>query len=239
MPSLICTWTNYAILHQIWKMFTPRTKLLKYGQQCVMQECHVCAVRYFHPGAIILLLTHKWPQYFLPTQPTNQYKSLTALFQIPTTSAFIHFHLLQKLSLLKSSTLALQFSPPHPPPPPPLMPAISPQGGWNCPSQWKAPRWQPRLRYWPTADSQAGTEIPTQGWPVILLWARWNTGQIHKMNVKEPTSIAIEKSKTMGWFLLTFYLAILYHNRSWSECSSYCSSTEVQLVIWYSKVQIW
>ena len=67
-------------------------------------------------SAIILLLTHKWPQYFLPTQPTNQYKSLTALFQIPTTSAFIHFHLLQKLSLLKSSTLALQFSPPSPPP---------------------------------------------------------------------------------------------------------------------------
>ena len=82
-------------------------------------------------SAIILLLTHKWPQYFLPTQPTNQYKSLTALFQIPTTSAFIHFHLLQKLSLLKSSTLALQFSPPSPPPHLPASPNASDQPpGW-------------------------------------------------------------------------------------------------------------
>ena len=65
-------------------------------------------------SAIILLLTHKWPQYFFPTQPTNQYKSLTALFQIPTTSAFIHFHLLQKLSPLQilHPCPSIFFSPP-------------------------------------------------------------------------------------------------------------------------------
>ena len=151
-------------------------------------------------SAIILLLTHKWPQYFFPTQPTNQYKSLTALFQIPTTSAFIHFHLLQKLSPLQIlHPCPSIFFPPtlHLPSPPPLMPAINPQGGWNCPSQWKAPRWQPRLRYWPTADSQAGTELPRVDQQYY--WrARWSTGQIHKMYVKEPTSNDHPKPKMIA-----------------------------------------
>ena len=40
------------------------------------------------------------------------------------------------------------------------MPAINPQGGWNCPSQWKAPCWQRRIQYWPTGHSQADTRIP-------------------------------------------------------------------------------
>ena len=163
-------WTNYAILHQIWEMFTPRPKPLKYGQSGALQECHVCAVRYFHPRAIILLLTHKWPQYFLPTQPTNQYKSLTALFQIPTTSAFIHFHLLQKLSLLKSSTLALQFSPPSPPPHLPASPNASDQlPGWvELPLPVKGSTLAAKTPIL-TNCRFPGKHRDTQGWPAILL----------------------------------------------------------------------
>ena len=37
-------------------------------------------------------------------------------------------------------------------------------------------------------------------------------------------------------FCYLLMIAILFHNRSWCECGR--SSTEVQLVIWYSKVQI-
>ena len=82
-------------------------------------------------SAITLLLTHKWPQYFSTTQPTNHLKSLTTLFQIVATRLFL---LLSTLCSVPSNPPPLPFnflSPFQPP----LMPAINPQGGWNWPSQ--------------------------------------------------------------------------------------------------------
>ena len=82
-------------------------------------------------SAITLLLTHKWPQYFSTTQPTNHLKSLTTLFQIVATRLFL---LLSTLCSVPSNPPPLPFnflSPFQPA----LMPAINPQGGWNCPSQ--------------------------------------------------------------------------------------------------------
>ena len=87
-------------------------------------------------SAITLLLTHKWPQYFLPTQPTNHLESLTTLFQI-LPQVFPSTFSPPRYCLLK---FALQFSfcsllPHVPHPSPPTAPNASDQPpGWVEPS---------------------------------------------------------------------------------------------------------